>query len=544
MAVSYDQGGHTVWLNGEISSQSDITLLEALEPREDPEQFPPLKTSRYPVSLEEYDRMVEEARKPSDETAQDARTAGERAVPPGEEERIGAAREFSEDLSEPATDAAPGILSTFEGITATGWYPPDPTIAVGKSQVLLSVNSDLAVYDKLGRFQSRWPNLKSFFKKVVPGNAKVFDPRLLYDAFNNRFIVMAAATRSSPNGAWLLVGISEGEDASGPYTVWASDTTLNNDTATNNWGDYPIAGYDEQALYVTLNMFEFNGSYQYSKLRIFNMSELAAGGTGNDHQITYWDIWSINDPDGRNAFSINPCIHYRTAGTNLPAYLMSAVWANSSHLVQWKLDSPLAGWSNGTPTLTAQDVPCLAYSLPPQAQQKGSSVLMATNDTRLLSAVYQNADSTQRIWAAHCSQVSWDGDTEARSCAQWYEIDMPTATVVQQNRFGASGIYYFFPALDVDQRRSAYMVMARSSATEYASIRETGRRKEYTAGEMAPSVQIRAGDGSYSVNASRQRWGDYFTAVRDGQDLYKVWVYGEFAAPNNQWSTWAASLRI
>ena len=545
MPVSYQQGGHTVWVNGATSSQADITVPEALAPREEPTK-PAMKTSRYPVSIEEFDNLIEGAKKKSKDTSHDPDSPGERKAQGKSEATVAMAAEFGEDPAREVAEEqqAPGVMATFEGITATGWYPSDCTIAVGPTQVLLSVNSDLSIYDKLGRFQSRWPSMKSFFKKVVAANAKVFDPRLLYDHFTDRFIVISVATRANPQGAWLLIGISQSSDAAGPYTVWSTDTTLNNNTPSNNWGDYPIAGYDEQGLYINLNMFEFNGGYTYSKLRIFNMGELVAGGTGPNHQITYWDIWDIKDVNSRTAFSINPCIHYRTAGTNLPAYLMSAVWASSNTLMQWQLDKPIAGWSGGSPTLTAKSVSCLHYSLPPDAEQKGSNTRMATNDTRLLSAIYQNTDNTKRIWTTHTSQVSWDGDSEARSCAQWYEIDMPTAKVIQQNRYGASGQYYFFPALDVDQRRSAYLVVARSNAKEYASLRETGRRTDFPDGEMAPSVQLRAGEGPYTVPGTRQRWGDYFTAVRDGKDLYKVWVYGQYAVKGNKWSSWAASLRI
>jgi hypothetical protein len=82
----------------------------------------------------------------------------------------------------------------------------------------------------------------------------------------------------------------------------------------------------------------------------------------------------------------------------------------------------------------------------------------------------------QRLWTAHTTKFTWQGDSEARSNLQWYEIDVPSKTVVQQNGFGASGAYYFYPAIQTDLSRNAYLVFTRSSASQFADVRQTGRR--------------------------------------------------------------------
>ncbi len=134
---------------------------------------------------------------------------------------------------------------------------------------------------------------------------------------------------------------------------------------------------------------------------------------------------------------------------------------------------------------------------------------------------------------------SWAGDSEARSVIQWYEIDVPTASVVQQNAFGAPGAYYYFPAIQTDVRRNVHLVFGRSSATEYASLRQTGRKVTAALGSMESSVQVKAGESTYLGG----RWGDYFGICRDGSDANRIWGYGKYAAVRGSWGTWVYSAK-
>ena len=90
---------------------------------------------------------------------------------------------------------------------------------------------------------------------------------MAYDHYQNRWIVVAAVRRNSPAGSWLLIGVSQSPDPGGGYWIWALDDLLNGSATTNNWGDYPMLGFDTQAIYVTFNMFQIGGGYQYGKLR-------------------------------------------------------------------------------------------------------------------------------------------------------------------------------------------------------------------------------------------------------------------------------------
>jgi hypothetical protein len=172
--------------------------------------------------------------------------------------------------------------------------------------------------------------------------------------------------------------------------------------------------------------------------------------------------------------------------------------------------------------------------------QRDSTTRIATNDSRLLNAIYQNAGGVQRVWTCHSSKITWQGDTEARSAVQWYEIDVPGKHVVQQNGYGAAKRYYFFPAIQTDIQRNAYLVFSRSGADEFGSLRQTGRRVSAPLNDLENSVTLKGGESAYNGG----RWGDYFGISRDGGDANVVWVYGEYAESGGEWGTWTASVKF
>jgi hypothetical protein len=532
MPDNYESGGSKLEVAPAAQSLAQLTVedLMALPPKA---ARPSWMLTRFPVSMDEYRRLNEAAKEPDRETlaatedssVADADLQAEYEYDPPE----------GEGLAAEAKVLAPAMKATFEGIPQTAFMPPDCTCAVGADAVMLAVNTDLAVYNKNGVLRFRWANMTALFRNVLPSGASLFDPRVAYDHYAQRWIVVSGARRESPPGSWLMVGVSQGTDPGGAYWVWALDATLDGGNPSNNWADYPMLGFDTQAIYISSNMFAFNGGYQYAKLRILNKAQLYSGSS-----IQWFDFWNLKDPSGAVAFTVQPAVHFRGTGGNPPAYLINALWPSGNTLTFWTLSNPLGFWSGGTASLASSSVSCRNYDLPPDAEQPGTSTRIETNDTRLLNAIFQNVGGVQRLWTCHTSKITWSGETVARSAVQWYEIDTNTKAVIQQNGYGASGKYYYFPAIQTDLRRNAYLVFSRSNATEYASLRQTGRLVTDPANDLQSSSLIKAGEGSYNGG----RWGDYFGICRDGNDANQVWVYGEYADTGNTWGTWVGALKF
>jgi hypothetical protein len=536
--VDMPMGAPSEPVSGLSRSMTDLTAEELLALPPSPIRQPEF-VNRFPVPIEEYDALKLAAR----ELSESPLTADGQPDIQSDDEAPTLEGNPPEDGDNGAAGPtlAPASLGSFDGVPQTAFRPPDCTLAVGPNDVMVAVNVDLVGYNKAGLQTFRWANFTALFNPVLPQGAQLFDPKLAYDHYTDRWVVCVAARRATPQGSWIMMGVSQTANPAGPYWIWATDATMDGPNPSGNWSDYPMLGFDTQGIYVSTNQFAFSGGFSYAKVRIFNKAELYAGGAGPTHNIRWWDFWSLRNADNSLAFSVQPACHFQGLGGNPSAFLVNSLFPSGSSLTMWTLANPVGLWTGGSPTLTSVSVPCRGYDLPPGAVQKdGGAVRIATNDIRLLNAVFQSVAGTQRLWTCHTSKFNWPGDTEARSVVQWYEIDVPSRSVIQQNGFGLSGHHYFFPVIQTDITRNAYLTFGRSAEDEYGQLRQTGRLVGDAAGQLQGSALIIAGQESYNGG----RWGDYFGIGRDPVDRRTVWSYGEYAATGNSWRTRVNSARF
>jgi hypothetical protein len=506
---------------------------------------PPWMITRFPVSVEEFRELSEAAQEPdpaslspADDTVTEDSSTEAAEEPP--EDLVDPFADVPEDapngvgVAQPGT-AAPTTAASFVTTPQTGFTPPDCSLAVGSQDVLVAVNVDLAAYRKDGSLRFRWPSMTALFGSALPAGAGLFDPKLIYDHYAQRWVAVVAARRSSPAGSWLMLAASQGPNPGGVWWVWALDATVDGSNPSGNWSDYPMVGFDTQAIYITTNQFQMGGGFSYAKMRILNKTEIYAGAA-----LRWWDFWNLHDTDGSQSFTVQSAMHFRGTGGNPPAYFCNAVWPGGSHLTLWQLNDSLALWRGGSPALTRASVPCRSYALPPDAEQPTTATRLETNDARLLSGVFQYVGGVQRFWTAHTTKVTWSGESVARSGIQWYEIDVVSKSVVQQGVFGATGFYYFFPVVQTDIARNAHLCFTRSNDREFGSMRQTGRRSTDAPNTLQGSALLKAGQSAYTGG----RWGDYFGHARDGGDAGLVWLCGEFADARNAWGTWVGSTRF
>ena len=356
---------------------------------------------------------------------------------------------------------------------------------------MLGVNTDLAGYSKTGTLKFRWNNMTALFRNVLPSGATIFDPVIAYDHYAQRYVVVAAR-RNSPAGSWLLVGATQGTDPGGAWWVWALDARLDGSTLTNNWGDYPMLGFDTQAVYISMNMFQIGGGYQYAKFRILKQQLYTGAALG------WYDFWNLRT-QRCGGFTVQPASHFRGSGGN-PGISRQRALARRKRAHALDAHGSDRLLDGGTPSLAKRAVNCRSYELPPDAQQlaRGQGLKRTTRGCCIRST---SAGGVQRLWTCHTTKITWSGDAEARSALQWYEIDVTTGAVVQQNAFGASGRYYFFPAIQTDINRNAYLRVQPVDSTEYGHLRQTGRRVTDPANDLQNSVVVKAGHSAYTGRA-------------------------------------------
>lgn len=501
----------------------------------------PQRESRFPIPQKDFNALKADAAESepgaralggTTGTDDSASTIGNEPTPPS----VAEPEVLSEDglpleSTRGITPNAPLAPISFNGINATGWVPPDCTVAVGPNHVLVSVNTGLACFTKTGVAVFNIPNVATFLGTAVPANSKLFDPKLMYDHYAGRYVLVIAATRNSPQGSWLIVAASTSNNPTGTWTMYTLNT-LTSVGGVNAWADYPTLGFDSQAIYMGTNQFSFAGTgpFQFSRIRILNKAQIYAG-----TPVTWTDYNSLTNNDGSVAFTIQPCAHFHGGGNGV-AYFVNSYWPNANgatKLTLWKLSNPIT-----TPSLTRVAVTVNNFKMPPNALQPGGS--LTTGDIRLLNAVYQFSGSVQRVWTAHTVRVQWTGDASPRAAVRWYEIDVNSNAVIQQQDYGATNLYYTYPAIQTDSSRNAFMVFTTVGQTTFAQMRQTGRKVADAVNTMQGSALVKAGVSAHLSG----RWGDYFGIARDPTLTNEVWGFAEFAAASGQWGTWAVKMKF
>jgi hypothetical protein len=491
-------------------------------------------TTRYPITKEQFDKLENAAAKATvpkkaETTIHRDRGAASKksAAKPG----VSAMAAATPESAEP--NSAPTAAGNFAAFTDTGWFPPDCTLAVGPSHVLVSVNSSLAVFNKNGTVALASRTLTNWFGNVIT-NAKIFDPKALYDQTSNRWILLAAAMPSDTNvkESYFLLSISQTGDPTKQWWNYKIDATKNGNAATNNWADYPSLGVDSLAIYVTANMFAFGGNFSYAKVRIFHKAALLAGGAA-----TWWDFWDLKNEDNTSSFTVQPCHTYNAPGVE---YLVNSSFTASTtqnKLTLWSLTNPLGS----PPTLTKKTVTTAPFGQPPAADQKGGGAGLNSGDVRLLNAVFRGGS----VWTSLTTFHNWS-ESVNRAAAHWFQINATSGAIIQQGIYGAKGFHYFYPAVMPDTNGNMTMVFSRCGPSEFAGIRFSGRLASDPPGTLQGSALLKAGAGnSQRIDGSgRNRWGDYAGIGADPSDQRQIWFHSMFANANNQWGTWIGTSRF
>ncbi|MBI3895259.1 MAG: hypothetical protein HY313_04955 [Acidobacteria bacterium] len=328
--------------------------------------------------------------------------------------------------------------------------PPDTQGAAGPNHLMVTLNSQVRVQNKSGGILST-VLLDSFWSST--GATVVFDPKLTYDPFNNRWIFAAVSNPQSANSS-VLIGASQTSDPTGNWNLYRVDV----DAQNRNWADYPSLGFNKDWIVVTVNMFSIvAGQYKNSSLYTFRKANIYAGNAATFKLFT-----------DRNGFTQAPAVTYEnTLGT---LYLVEFWNGNSGGSGYLRL-STISG-AIGSEVYTAgtafPNTPNPWAFGPPGyadfAPQKDSTRKIQLNDSRIINVVYRNGS----LWAAQTAFLPANSPT--RAAAQWWQL-APSGTVQQFGRVddAAGTFFYAFPSIAVNTRNDVLLGFSSFASTQYAS---------------------------------------------------------------------------
>ncbi|MFC1940684.1 Ig-like domain-containing protein, partial [Chloroflexota bacterium] len=435
-----------------------------------------------------------------------------------------------------------------DNLTEIGTYsiPPDPIGAAGTDLLIAVVNCMIEARDKIGTPTPLWrDSLSDFFTSLTPAN-HLFDPKVIYDHYENRFLVVAlerVSAGTNPNAgntSRILLAVSK---TATPATATTADwyyTPIDSEEnigGVDHWADYPGFEVDEEAVYITNNMFAHTGGVTVPSVRLWIVDKDVAAGfyAGSAAAVTKHDPYA----DGGIAATTMPAQVYGaggiggSGGTYLVSY--SGLTDGLNEAVQVvRVNDPL-----GTPTFVVEyvvvgDIENLSGSLT-DAPQLGTTTKIETNDRRALDAVWRN----DQLWLTTTIDPN-SGPDAGQTTAHWFRLDTSAApgaviTLYDQGDIGgediADGTYTYFPSIAMNNNGDVMFGFSASAATIYAGAYVTGRLAGGPAGTVQAAETVWAGVDYYvrTFGGPKNRWGDYSGAALDPQDDNVVWIFNEYA---------------
>lgn len=413
--------------------------------------------------------------------------------------------------------------ATFSGSGYSGWIPPDTMGAVGPNNLMETLNGQVQIMSRTGSL-AKSVTLLNFWSSVG-GLSEVFDPRVLYDPYSDRWIASAGANPQSASAA-ILVGVSQTGDPAGAWNLYkvAADPTA------VNWGDAPTLGSNANWIVVQANMFTVStSSFSSSTLFVFNKANLYAAGSGLYTKIA--------EPSGFTDFPAN------TYDNTLSAmYLVESYGGGTGRLRVSTITGPVGAevLATGVAFPTATSTWHSSAAITNFAPQLGTSNKIDTDDDRIEGCVYRN----NSIWVSHTVFLP-ASSTPTRSSAQWWEIDASAGNIGNVLQFGrvddpSNNTFYAYPSIAVNVNDDVMLGFSEFSASIYASAAYAFRYGTDPANSMGPVTLLKSGLASYyqDFGTGDNRWGDYSATVVDPVNDTDLWTLQEYAGTNNNWGTW------
>lgn len=433
----------------------------------------------------------------------------------------------------PAGTAAPrpGIVSRIGGLNreeSGGFFPPDTSIGVGPDRLVQAVNTHARLFDRDGAVLDS-ERLQEHF--AIDPRADVTDPKVQWDPFAERFVMVVLELDFDSRQAWLNVSLSrDAAPASLGPAEWCNYrlSTVHADS----WGDYPGLGLNDRWIAVSTNNFGFESGFVESRLFVFDKAKVA-GTLATCPSLPSYTFNLVRDSAGTFVFNPQPAQHYEASDADATLFAVSSDYGYGDTYTLWRIVA-----KKGKPKLRDELVYSSAYSLPPNALQPDNLELDSGDNRVMQQLSYRDG----QLWLAHSTGCTVKGSGDVLSCARVVAM-RPDATggpaVEFEATLGRKGEYFFWPGVVVAGNGDVVVAALRSGVNRYLETAVFGMKAK-TRRFVEPLAVAKFGKPRTSepgvctpINVSRNsfgvaiaRSGDYLGLVLDpaSDDL---WVSGE-----------------
>jgi hypothetical protein len=434
-------------------------------------------------------------------------------------------------------DIDPTVLNSFNGkpIGSAG-IPNDNTLAVSNNGMVVSaINTSVNILDADGK-GLKFRTLSSIVAGQLGLLDRYYDPKVLYDPINDKFILVFLEGSESSDTR-IVVGFTQTNDPTGLWNFYAINGNPNGGA---KWSDYPIIAHNKEDLYITVNILRDNESWQegfvQSVIWQVNKASGYSGGTLTQNlfsDLNYKDqpVWSI--------CPVQPAINMDQASMYFLSVRPDAS-ANDTVFLHEITNTSTSGQATHTLKVLKTDI---KYGVPPSALQPIEGYKLQTNDTRVLSA-------TLHLGEIHYVQSTLVQTPLSSGIYHGTITAVATNPQVRGRIITTNGMDYAYPSIAfagvTENENSMMMTFSHVSETDYPGTSAIFYNFKDGVNDFYSSVlQVKAGDSVINsfLADSIERWGDYTDIQPQYNDLGAVWLCGSYGDQNGRNNVWIAKVR-
>ncbi len=421
----------------------------------------------------------------------------------------------------------PEILASFSGNNLISSTPLDNHFAISAAeQPVSTINVHMLVTNNTGFWLGSY-KLENFFAAVGTSD-RFFDPRIIYDPEQDRFILVLI-NGSDCDDSQIVLAFSQTNNPRGSWNLYALDGCLDDD---GTFADYPMIAITDSEFFLTYNEVHSDSSWQtgFMGTQIHQINKM----NGYNGETLNRKVWRDITFNGRLLRNICPV---RNADETLPEsmYFLSSRNFDISNDTVFLMH--LTGHQDDPNAELMIDyrVSDKPYGVPPYAAQTRDS--MDTNDARVLDAFESN------------SVIQWVNNTmdfsTGRSAIYHGFIHLAQLQNVATGYIVAHPTDYLgYPGLawtgSDPSEQDAIIVVSHCSPT-----RHPGGSAIYSDGLGQYSDFVTIIEGTKPVDmltTTVERWGDYIGIQRLYHQPGSVWISCSYGRQGNVNEAWIAKL--
>lgn len=417
-------------------------------------------------------------------------------------------------IDNPGGRAVTPVIGTgINGTTMNSYTPPDNTMAISNGgRIVAADNEDISYFNETGT--NTGVQTHSGFFSGFSTSSYLFDPKLIYDAEEDRFIYVLLHGNYYTNSKIFVCFSKTNDPENDGWEIYELPGNPLNDVS---WTDYPSIGLNENELFISTNLFYSGGGFNETVIYQIDKFDGYNGSSSLDYVL--WD--GIFDANGGRAFTVVPATYGQqgTYGPNM--YFVSSRSGGGSRFYYYEITDDI----NGNAQMYVDDI-IVNYSIAGDANQLGSSSLVDVGDCRVQSAFFLNG-TIHTVHAASYQNSGYNG-------INYYRIPVDAPTFYETTSFGQTGFDYAYPSIasfGLGECDKSVMIGAlRSGSTIYPEMRVMNCDQDM---QWSSSSQIVAGNSPISFIGNPERWGDYTSMQRKhNANAPEVWMSGCFTVGN------------